>query len=147
MNRLAQNGYVTLISRCLIGIVFVLAAMEKISLPDEFAVSLQAYQIVPMQAINVIAIFLPWLELVCGIFLLAGICVRSSAAIVSLMLAAFVAGISVALSRHLNIDCGCFGSAHASPIGWQRVVEDGGLFILAVNLWAHPKSVFAMGNS
>jgi uncharacterized membrane protein YphA (DoxX/SURF4 family) len=139
-----SNGYFTLASRVLLGFVFIIASIEKITLPDEFAVAVQAYQILPLQAINLFALIVPWIELLCGIFILSGVCVRSSSTIVSLMLAGFITAISMALYHHLNIDCGCFGAAHAQPVGWQKIAEDVGLGILSVNLAVHPRSMFAL---
>ena len=69
MKSILSHPYFSLVSRVILGLTFVFAAVEKISYPEEFAVAIQAYQIVPMQYINIIALILPWLELVCGVLL------------------------------------------------------------------------------
>jgi uncharacterized membrane protein YphA (DoxX/SURF4 family) len=143
-NNLLGNKYFTLISRLVLGFVFIVASVEKISMPEEFAASVQAYQMVPFALINIFALILPWVELICGIFLLGGICVRASSALLSCLLAMFILVIVIALVKNLQIDCGCFGSSHATPIGWQKVLEDVGLLLLAIQLYVFPISAFSL---
>ncbi|MFI5253803.1 MAG: MauE/DoxX family redox-associated membrane protein [Bacteroidota bacterium] len=140
------NKYLTIGSRLILGLVFVAASIEKIALPEGFAVSVEGYQIIPFGLVNIFAIILPWLELICGIFIMAGICIRSSAVILSSLLLIFIVGIFLALARNLNIDCGCFGSTHASPIGLAKLLEDAGLLILSIQLTVFPSSAFALSN-
>ena len=144
MKSLFSNPYVTLISRLILGTVFIIASIEKISDPEGFAGSIQAYELMPISIINLLAIVLPWIELVCGLFLVGGILVRANAIVLSGMLIVFMAGISTAMARGLNIDCGCFGSAHATPVGWPRFIEDGGLLVLGVQLYLYPKSALSL---
>jgi uncharacterized membrane protein YphA (DoxX/SURF4 family) len=127
-----------------LGFTFVVAAIEKISYPEEFAVAIQAYQLIPLQWINIVALILPWLELVCGVLLLVGARSRSSAIVVSFLLLVFLGGITWALYHHLNIDCGCFGTSHSSPVGIPKILEDVGLLILAIQLWTFPESAFSV---
>ena len=139
-----SNRYVTMLSRIALGAVFILASIEKISAPEAFASAVQAYKLSPFPLINLFALIVPWMELICGIFLVAGLFVRSSAALVSMLLVLFVGGIVSAILRRLEIDCGCFGSAHASPVGWLRVVEDMGLLLLGMQICLFPRSAFAL---
>jgi putative oxidoreductase len=133
MSRLYTNKLVVVASRILLGVVFIVAAIDKIAVPEAFAVSVEAYRIVPTAMVNVFALIVPWLELLCGIFLVAGVYVRSSALILGVLLVSFVAAIVWALAQGLKIDCGCFGAAHATPVGWMRVLEDVGLLALALH--------------
>ena len=52
---------------------------------------------------------LPWLEIVLGLLLLAGIATRAVAVAAAGLLLVFVAGVTQAWARGLSIDCGCFG--------------------------------------
>ena len=144
MNNVLANKYLILLSRIVLGVVFIIASIEKIAMPEEFAKAIQAYQIVPYPLLNIAALVLPWLELICGIFLLGGICIRSSSVILSCLLVIFCLGIITAMAQNLNIDCGCFGAGSSSPIGWQKVFEDIGLLLLAIHLYTFPNSGFSL---
>lgn len=146
MTTVMANKYVILASRLILGMVFIVASIDKIAMPEAFAASIQAYDLMPMGIINVLALLLPWAELLCGIFLVTGMLVRSSSVIVSLLLCVFVAAMVSALSRDLTIDCGCFGKAYASPVSWTRVLEDAGLLILGIHLFFFPYPRFSIEN-
>ncbi|MBI1803087.1 MAG: DoxX family membrane protein [Ignavibacteriae bacterium] len=132
MKRILAHPYVVLLVRCFLGVVFVIAAIEKIAIPETFAISVEAYKLIPTYVINVFALVIPWVELVCGLFLIAGVFVRASSALLSGLLAVFVVALISALLRELKIDCGCFGPSHATPVGWGKVLEDVGLLVLSL---------------
>ncbi len=125
---------ILLAARWVLGLVFVVAAIDKIGTPEIFAGSIEAYKILPLAIVNVFALVLPWIELLCGLFLLAGVRLRASAFLLSMLLILFVFAILSAMMRNLNIDCGCFGT-HATPIGWGKVAEDLGLLVLSVVIY------------
>ncbi|HMD13230.1 MAG TPA: MauE/DoxX family redox-associated membrane protein [Bacteroidota bacterium] len=128
------NPYLVLVSRCILGFVFVFAAIDKIVAPDAFAESVYAYGLVPYPMINLFALIIPWIELICGIFLVAGVCLRSSSLLISILLLFFIVAIIIALGQNLNIDCGCFGKDHATPISWMKVLEDVFLLLLGLHI-------------
>jgi len=135
MKSFFTHPYLLLLVRCFLGVVFIVAAIDKIALPEAFAISIEAYKLLPIQAINVVALIVPWVELVCGLFLIADVMKRASAALLSALLIVFIVALISALLRELKIDCGCFGPSHATPVGWGKVMEDVGLLILAVYLY------------
>jgi hypothetical protein len=78
---------------------------------------------------------LPGVELLCGALLLANRGARAAATLLSVLLAVFIAGLSQALLRGINLTCGCFGGAEVAT--WGTVVRD--VVILAAALataWA-----------
>ena len=129
------NKYLVLAARCVLGVVFIIASIDKIAAPDAFAASIEAYKLTPYVFINILSIVIPWMELCCGIFLIGGVYMRGSSMLLSLLLSVFIIAIMTALLRGLKIDCGCFGKEHATPVSWMKVVEDIGLFILGVYLF------------
>jgi putative oxidoreductase len=146
VTRILSNKYLILISRIILGVVFIIASVEKIASPDAFAASIQAYNIAPVAVVNLSALVLAWLELLCGVFILSGVLVRSSAAIVTFLIGVFVAAMLAAMARGLQIDCGCFGTHHATPLGWARILEDAALLIPGIHLIAYPYPEFSIEN-
>lgn len=136
MKKLLENRFVLLLARVILGVVFVLASVDKIASPEAFSVSVDAYRLLPFPAVNIFALLVPWLELLCGVFLIAGYLVRGSSLMASILLCLFTFAILSAMARALNIDCGCFGGAYRTPVSWTRVGEDLGLLVLALYVFA-----------
>ena len=111
MSRWLLHPRLTLLFRLILGVTFVLAALPKLADPPSLAKAIWAYQLVPALVLNPMALELPWLELVCGLALLAGIWVRAAALWVGALLLAFSLALAVNLAQHRPIDCGCFGAA------------------------------------
>lgn len=135
MKRILSNPYLLLVSRFLLGLVFILASIDKIYAPDAFAANIESYRLLPGLIINAVAILLPWMELLCGVFLIGGVYLRGSSAILGTLLGIFSLAIVTALLRGLTIDCGCFGKEHATPISWMKVAEDIGLMAVAFHIY------------
>ncbi len=125
------NKYLLLVFRVLIAIVFIYAGAEKISDPESFAIAISNYKLLPTVTINLLAISLPWIEIVSGILLLFGISVKENSVIILSMLIVFTLGIAISFARGLNIECGCFGSDN--KIGLLKLFENF-LMILATLL-------------
>jgi len=134
MKNILSSKYILLLSRFLLGMVFIAASVEKIALPEIFAVNVQAYQILPLSIVNLVALIIPWIELLCGVFLISGTFVRSSSFLLSALLSLFIIMLISAIMRGLIIDCGCFGASSDSKVGWLRVIEDIGLLLLGVHI-------------
>ena len=107
------------------------SCLYKIIDPYTFAADIRNYQIIPEMFSNILALILPWMELLCGLFLLLGICTRSSALLIASMLIVFIVAISLAMIRGLNIDCGCYHTmGSATKVGFKKLLED--IFYLAM---------------
>jgi len=105
---LVYSDRIELFIRWLIGIPFIYASFHKIAAPDYFAKILYGYYLFPEFIINLIAIILPYLELISGIALILGIYPRSAMLILETMLFVFIVALSINLIRGHNFDCGCF---------------------------------------
>jgi uncharacterized membrane protein YphA (DoxX/SURF4 family) len=113
-------------ARWYLGVLFVGAAWHKILVPHSFAVDVATYGILPLGLVNLMAITLPWIEIVAGIMLLIGFRSRTAALLVAGMMLVFIAALAIALARGLDMSCGCFASQGAAedPISWLTVMRD-----------------------
>lgn len=103
-----QEGIIEWALRLFLGVTFIFASWHKIVSPDQFATILYGYAVFPHQIINVLAIVMPFAELVCGITLIIGIFKRSGLLLINVMLVSFIFLIGFNLIRGHEFDCGCF---------------------------------------
>jgi uncharacterized membrane protein YphA (DoxX/SURF4 family) len=122
-----------LVCRLTLAIIFFYAGIEKIINPQEFAVAIYNYQLLPDCVINLLAIFLPWLEVIIAISLVIGIYARGAALISALLFLIFATALTINLARGLDISCGCFG-ASSGNISWFYLARDLSLFCMSVSV-------------
>nr|WP_321395865.1 MauE/DoxX family redox-associated membrane protein [uncultured Desulfobacter sp.] len=103
-----QAGVIEWVLRLFLGCTFIFASWHKIVSPDQFATILYGYDVFPHQIINVLAIVMPFVELVCGISLITGLLKRSGLLLINAMLVCFIFLIAFNLIRGHEFDCGCF---------------------------------------
>jgi putative oxidoreductase len=136
------HPWLTIRVQILLGVIFVVAALPKIVDPPSFAHMIYNYRIVPGGLVNLSALVMPWLELLCGLGLILGIWRQASRNLIALLLVVFIVAISINLFRGNAIDCGCFNVADAGKTYEQRIADmkldilrDLGMLLLAVQLW------------
>ncbi len=96
--------------RMLLGAIFIAASIDKILHPAEFAGIVHNYQILPDNLINIVAIVLPWLEAILGLFILIGFWLPGATALANLFLVAFLSALIYNIARGIDIHCGCFST-------------------------------------
>jgi len=134
--KILGNELLGWVVRVSLGILFIWASADKILNPTAFAVIVNNYQILPGEVINIFAIMLPWLEFMCGLALVLGVFVRPSSAWIGWLLVVFIVAVSIALSRGININCGCFStSSHARTLGITLLLQDFGMLLMAVHAY------------
>ena len=106
--------------RLLLGGAFIWASWHKIASPEEFAKILYGYGIFPGYLINILALWVPFVELVAGVCLITGgyrlLSKEAGLTVINLMLLSFILIIAFNLARGHEFDCGCF-SFDATPAG------------------------------
>ena len=101
--------------------LFLAAAVPKIIDPASFAKVIHAYKLTPDAWVNLLAVFLPWLELIAAVALfLPGVNRRAGLWLCTLMLVLFTGAQVINILRGVQGTCGCFGS-NSKPIGWPGV--------------------------
>ena len=94
---------------CALGLggFFLYACQHKIADPPDFAKAVNNYKLLPSEYVHVVAIFMPWLELFCGLALVTSLGRRGAALIAGLLLVVFIGAIGYNLYREVPIICGC----------------------------------------
>ena len=110
MKNILENGWFELAARWILGLTFIYASYSKILAPADFAKIVYGYDLFASEIINLIAITLPFIELVAGLALILGVYPRSAALIINGMLVAFIIVLSINLIRGHEFDCGCFST-------------------------------------
>lgn len=126
-----RRRWLLLLFRIIVGGVFVWAGVLKIIDPLGFAQSIENYQVVPRPVAFVVALILPWVEVLSGAFLILGVLKRSSALLISLQLIGFIGLVALALARGIDTSCGCFGS-FSRRADLSLILTDAVLLVLAL---------------
>jgi putative oxidoreductase len=126
-----RSRWLLFIFRLIVGGIFIWAGAMKIADPLDFAQTINNYRAFSHIIIFPIAVVLPWVEVLSGAGLIAGILKKSSALISSLLLAGFIALVGSALVRGIDTDCGCFG-VFSRKADLSLVATDAVLLLMAV---------------
>jgi len=118
------------ITRLLVGLIFVAAALPKIGRPRRFKSVVRNYHILPDSMSSVVAYSLPGFELTTGIMLIVNFLIGPAYLISGLLFTGFAVALSVNLFRQREINCGCSGKA-SDKISWRKVVSNSILGILS----------------
>jgi putative oxidoreductase len=95
----------------IIGGVFIYAGVIKALDPIGFANDIDNYKILPWPIDVRLAFYLPWLEILCGLALIARRLYLGGLSILTALISVFIVATVAAKVRGLDITCGCFGHA------------------------------------
>ena len=101
----------------LVGALFIFAGVTKmiefnpvrVLDPMEFARGIDNYKLLPWAASVGLSLFLPWLEIICGLALIFRRLYSGAIAIVLALMLVFIVASIAAKARGIDITCGCFG--------------------------------------
>jgi hypothetical protein len=127
-----QNDWLVILSiiiRLSLGCLFFWSSLPKILLPHSFLGDVYAYRLVGPSLGMIVAMVLPWMELIAGICLLGGLFVSGALLACMGMALLFVGPVSWALYHGLNISCGCFGSGASVHIGYGTLIRIAVIFL------------------
>ena len=119
------KNLLVMVCRIFLGFMFIYASLDKIAHPEEFAKQIGYYKALPFGLENLLAIILPWAEMIMGICLIAGLLVDGAALVSIIMMLVFILAISQAMLRGIDITCGCFKvSADSEKLGLDTIIRD-----------------------
>ena len=135
---LLTHPTLALAARVVLGSVFIVASLDKIIHPELFARTVYNYQLLPEVAVNVVTLWIPWLELVGGAFLLLGFWVRGSVILLTGLLLVFLGALGFNLARGLDVACGCLSTSSKDPVTALTLLRDSLFLVVALYLvWFH----------
>lgn len=123
-----------------VGLVFLAAALGKLSDLQAFALQVHNYRLTPLWSENLIALTLPWIELLAGLALVFGVRPRAGAVVLFSLMLLFTFAVGAAWARGLDFECGCFGKASAARIGAKKFLENLGYLALAFVAIRRPRA-------
>lgn len=125
---MSPRNFLWILARLFVGLVFAYAGWTKLIEPMEnFRGVVAQYEVIPYIFVPAIALILPWLEFIFGIFLIVGYTTRLSALILALISLGFVLLITATFFKtgQFPSDCGCFGKGSLIHLtGWQVLLLD-----------------------
>lgn len=139
MNKKLFIEYGIAVTRLYLALVFILSGIDKINDLAGFAQSIENYRILPIYAVNIFAIIIPWIEVVAGGLLLIGLYIRENSLIIGTLTVIFTIAVIIAVLKGLDIDCGCMGTHDGQKVGLIKMIENISLIIVAYLSIKFPK--------
>jgi|UniRef100_A0A7V6DP43 putative oxidoreductase len=133
-----RSPYLSGACRLILGIIFVLFALSKIMRPAVFALNVVDYDMMPSWGVNLWSLFLPWAEMMAGLFLILGIRTRAAATVIGGMNIIFIVGLVHVIMQGLPITCGCVGEA-GEPVTWWKVLKNTGMLVMSLQIFLYDR--------
>ena len=133
---MARAKIISALIRVGLGVVFVYAGALKIWDVQQFALDVHHFELTPWTVSLLVAVYLPWLEMLAGLALIARRLPLGASLAIAGMTLVFLVALGSAWARGLDISCGCFGNEEAVvktnlP---QLMLRDGALLAVAIFL-------------
>jgi len=123
-NEWTQVGTVVLILRVVLGGLLLVAGALKVGHPADLAAGIAVFRLFPPAVVGPLALALPYVELLLGAYLLAGLFTRVAACVAAVQFLCYAAAIASAVVRHIPANCGCFGPNDTAVADWPHVAFD-----------------------
>lgn len=139
MRNLLSNSYAVLVSRLVLGGVFVAAGIPKILDPGAFAVAIRSYELsLPEWFVSFSAYALPYAEVLIGLYGIFGLFTKPTAWLATALMLVFTVALLQGAVRGLEINCGCLGAGEESSNLWLAFLRDIGLIALCLHIALAP---------
>jgi uncharacterized membrane protein YphA (DoxX/SURF4 family) len=123
----------TLVLRFAVGALLIWASQGRLLDPQPLADAIDDYRILPLAVVNVTAVTLPWVELIAGLCLIAGLGTPGAGLATAALAVVYTCAVSSALVRGLDIGCGCFGGG-SETLSWSDLWLRLALFVAGVQI-------------
>ena len=103
--------------------------------PMEFARGIDNYKILPWPMSVALGLYLPWLEIICGLALIFRRCYSGALGLLLALMIVFIGVTIAAKARGIDITCGCFGHVSDQLSFVWHMVLDLALLLAVAGLW------------
>jgi hypothetical protein len=119
---------INFVSRVVVGVFLLLAAVSKLGLFPSFVKTLTNFRVVPQRCAAPTALAVLLAEFTTGVFLVGGLQTRlASYSAIALLTCFTIAILTNLVRRQFDLECGCFGRWKKDRIGWHLLLRNTGL--------------------
>ena len=134
-------------ARVSLGVVFMVAGLGKIRQPYLFLGEVYGYRLFGAEGSELVALIVPFVELVLALALLGGVLMRSAFLLAASLGMCFVTGQLYVISQGWLARCGCFAPMSSDWIGAASVLRASLVIVIAVIGYFGSKPAFAAPKS
>lgn len=124
--------------------IWLVAGGAKIADLEHFHAQVEQYKLLPHALEAPFAYTLPFVEVIVGLYLLAGLLTRVAAIAGCVLMVAFLVAQGQAWARGLSLDCGCFGSLSHERVGAATILRDIALGLPSLVLAIRPARALSL---
>lgn len=117
--------------RLLLGALLVATGALKVGHAAELASAIAGFRLLAPDVTAVLALVLPYLEILIGGYLIVGLFTRTTAIVAAAQFVLYAGAIASAVVRHIPANCGCFGPHDTATAEWPHVAFDLALALVA----------------
>ncbi|HKE37784.1 MAG TPA: MauE/DoxX family redox-associated membrane protein [Candidatus Baltobacteraceae bacterium] len=110
--------------RIVVGGLLLATGILKVGHPAELAAAIAGFRLLPAEVVGPMALALPYVEILLGAYLVAGLFTRAAAIVSAIQFGVYAAAIASAVVRNIPANCGCFGPGDAAVADWPHVAFD-----------------------
>ena len=124
MNKSPQQ-IVIIVLQIGLGVLVSFLAIGKIEDPQQFYTAILQYGIVSKELASILAVTIPWIELLTGVFLIIDVWTPYALFTLIISLCIFTGAQLVVIERGLSVECGCgLLPGMASKVSWLTVLRN-----------------------
>lgn len=138
IKRIVTSEYLALVLRIFVGYFFIYSSVSKIPYPAQFADLLASYRLIPYPFVNILAVIVPWAELVTGLFIIIGLRNRATAIAIGLLYMGFIVFVGLNVIVDSPITCGCYDTV-GEPVSWLKVGKNAVWLLFALQIFFFDK--------
>jgi uncharacterized membrane protein YphA (DoxX/SURF4 family) len=133
-----------LVARVALGLLLIATGALKVGHAAELAAAIASFRLLPGAVAGPLALALPYVEIVLGLYLVAGLFTRAAAWCAAAQFLIYAGAIASAVARHIPADCGCFGPNDVAVADWPHVAFDVLLAAAALFVASFAPGAFAL---
>jgi len=120
------------IAGLILGLVFLWSGISKLLHPEDFALAVYRYHLLPSPWVNLVALWIPVLEILCGVLVFVPGFRCAAVRMLIVLLVLFSIAIAYSIWNGNTMACGCFStSVHTGSMSWSGLLKNIGLMVLA----------------